>query len=83
MTQERWVIPREGHRWTREEFERRFDETRPAIAFSDASITSESQRYVLLALILQDLGIDAVVRFGNLADWKAAISDLEQQKNNS
>jgi hypothetical protein len=30
-------------------------------------------------MLLELLGIDKVMRFGNLADWKAAIADLERE----
>jgi hypothetical protein len=29
-------------------------------------------------MLLENLGIDKVVRFGRLDDWKAAIADLEK-----
>ena len=32
----------------------------------------------LSAMLLENLGIDKVVRFGKLEDWKAALADLEK-----
>jgi hypothetical protein len=34
-------------------------------------------------MLLENLGIDRVIRFGRLDDWKAAIADLEQQGSKS
>jgi hypothetical protein len=31
-------------------------------------------------MLLENLGIDKVIRFGKLADWKAAIADLEAEQ---
>jgi hypothetical protein len=31
-------------------------------------------------MLLENLGIDQLVRFGRLEDWKAAIADLEKQQ---
>ncbi|MGH7168687.1 MAG: PepSY domain-containing protein [Gemmataceae bacterium] len=39
----------------------------------------EQQRLLVLGMLLELLGIDKVVRFGKLADWKAAIEDLKTQ----
>ena len=30
-------------------------------------------------MLLENLGIDKVVKFGNLEDWKAAVADLERE----
>jgi len=35
---------------------------------------------MVLGMLLENLGIDRVVRFGRLEDWKAAIEDLEKQQ---
>jgi hypothetical protein len=79
MTQERWDIRREGRRWTKEEFERRLYMAPEKIEFVNGIFASDRQRFIVLGMLLENLGIDKVVRFGNLADWKAAIADLERQ----
>ena len=43
----------------------------------------ESERLTVLAMLLENLGIDNAVQLGNLEDWKAAIADFEQQRNES
>ena len=79
MTQERWDIRRQGRRWTREESERHMRQAPEQIEFVGGIFAGEAQRFMVLGMLLESLGIDKVVRFGNLADWKAAIADLEQE----
>jgi hypothetical protein len=40
----------------------------------------ERQRLTVLAMLLENLGIDKAVQLGNLADWKAAIAELESKE---
>lgn len=75
-----WDIRREGRRWTREEFERRFHDAPEKIEFVGGIFASERERLTVLGMLLENIGIDKVIRFGNLADWKAAIAALEQEK---
>jgi hypothetical protein len=41
---------------------------------------SERERLTVLAMLLENLGIDRVVQFGSLEDWKAAIVERESQQ---
>jgi hypothetical protein len=75
-----WDIRREGRQWTHEEFERRIEQAPEKVEYTGGIFVNERQRLVVLAMILENLGIDKVVRFGNLDDWKAAIADLERQQ---
>lgn len=79
MSPMEWDIRREGRRWTREESERRMRQAPEKLEFVGGIFAGEKQRLLVLGMLLENLGIDKVVRFGNLADWKAAIADLEQQ----
>ena len=79
MTQERWDIRREGRRWTREESKRYMRQAPEEIEFVGGIFASEARRFIVLGMLLENLGIDKVVRFGNLEDWKAAIADLERE----
>ena len=79
MIQERWDIRREGRRWTREESERRMREAPEKIEFVGGIFAGDAQRFIVLGMLLENLGIDKVVRFGNLEDWKAAIADRERE----
>ena len=80
MTQDQWDIRREGRQWTHEEFERRIEQAPEKIEYTGGIFLNERQRLVVLAMLLENLGIDKAVRLGNLADWKAAIADLERQR---
>jgi hypothetical protein len=77
---ERWDIRREGRRWTMEESERRMRGAPEKIEFVGGIFASDRERLAVLGMLLELLGIDKVVKFGNLEDWKAAIADLERQQ---
>ena len=77
-----WDIRREGRRWTHEEFEQRFNQTPEQIEFSGGIFLNERQRLIVLGMLLENLGIDKVVQFGKLEDWKAAIEQRENQEGN-
>jgi hypothetical protein len=74
-----WDIRREARRWTHEEAERRMYQAPEKIEFAGGIFVGEDQRLTVLGMLLENLGIDKVVRFGKLEDWKAAIADLEKQ----
>jgi hypothetical protein len=75
-----WDIRREGRRWTREEVEHRLYQAPEKIEFAGGIFTSDEERLTVLAMLLENLGIDRVVRLGKLEDWKAAIADVEQEQ---
>lgn len=72
-----WDIRREGRRWTGEEVERRLYQAPEKIEFVGGIFASEEERLTVLAMLLENVGIDVVVRLGNPADWKAAVAELE------
>ena len=74
-----WDIRREGRRWTREETQHWLYHAPDKIEFVGGIFAGEQQRLLVLGMLLELLGIDKVVRFGNLADWKAAIADVERE----
>jgi hypothetical protein len=41
---------------------------------------SDRERLSVLGMLLEDLGIDNVIRFGRLGDWKAAIADQAKRQ---
>jgi hypothetical protein len=49
------------------------------IEFVAGIFASERERLTVLAMLLENLGIDRVVQFGKLEDWKAAISEQEKK----
>jgi hypothetical protein len=74
-----WDIRREGRRWSNEEFDQRLYQAPEKIEFVNGIFASERERFNVLGMLLENLGIDKVVRFGKLEDWKAAIADLENK----
>jgi hypothetical protein len=74
-----WDIRREGRRWSHDEFDRRIYEAPEKIEYVNGIFASDRERLNVLGMLLENLGIDRAIRFGRLADWKAAIADLEKQ----
>jgi hypothetical protein len=79
MTPADWDIRREGRRWTKDEFERRMNQAPEKIEYVAGIFASERERLTVLAMLLENLGIDKAVQFGKLEDWKAAVADREKQ----
>ena len=77
---EDWNIRREGRNWAGEEFEKRIYQAPEKIEFVGGIFTNERERLTVLAMLLENPGIDKAVRLGKPADWKAAVAELEEQK---
>ena len=75
-----WDIRREGRRWSNEEFDQRIYQAPEKIEYVNGIFASDRQRLNVLGMLLENLGVDKVVRFGKLEDWKAAIEDLEKKQ---
>ena len=71
----RWDIRREGREWSGEEFQARWELTPEKFEMYDGKLFwEESDRVNLLALLLENVGVDAAIRLGSLEVWEAAIS---------
>jgi hypothetical protein len=75
-----WNIRREGRRWSEQEFDQRIYQAPEKIEFVNGIFASDRERLIVLGMLLENLGIDRAIRFGNLEDWKAAIEDLEKKQ---
>ena len=75
-----WDIHRRGRRWTGDEFERRVNQAPEKIEFVHGIFDGERQRLTVLAMLLENLGIDKAIQFGKLEDWKAAIAEREKHR---
>jgi len=75
-----WDIRRDGRPWLHELSVRRVYKVPEEIEFVDGIFASEQERLIVKGMLLESLGIDRVVRFGKLEDWKAAIADLEKEQ---
>jgi hypothetical protein len=76
----KWDIRREGRRWSHEEFDGRCYQAPEKIEFVNGIFASDRERLIVLGMLLENVGIDRVVQFGHLEDWKAAIEDLERKQ---
>jgi hypothetical protein len=74
----KWDIRRDGRQWSNEEFDQRINQAPEKIEYVNGIFASDRQRLNVLGMLLENLGIDKVIRFGKLEDWKAAIADLEK-----
>jgi hypothetical protein len=72
-----WDIRRVGRPWSANEARARFALTPEKFEMSDGRLFwSESDRLILLGLLLENVGVDAAVRLGKPEVWRAAIRDL-------
>ena len=78
MSNDDWDIRRKGRCWTKDEFERRLYQAPEKIEFVAGIFASERERLTVLAMLLENLGIDKAIQFGRLEDWKAAIAEREK-----
>ncbi len=77
----KWHNRREGQQWMGEKFKNRIYQAPEKIEFVEGGIfTNERERLTVLAMILENLGIDKAVRLGDPADWKAAVMELDNLK---
>ncbi len=74
-----WDIRRKSRQWTDEEFEKRIYQAPEKIEFVGGIFTSEAERLTVLAMLLENLGIDKIVSLGSLDDWKSAIADVQRE----
>jgi hypothetical protein len=72
-----WKIEREGREWKGEEFDKRIYQSPEKIEYVGGIFINERQRLTVLAMLLENLGIDKAVQLGKLEDWKAAIAEVE------
>jgi len=73
-----WDIRAEGRTWTEEEALARYELTPDKIEMVDGKLLwDDEQRLLLLALLLQNVGVNAAVRLGNPNVWRAAVERLE------
>jgi hypothetical protein len=71
-----WDIRREGRQWKDEEFNKRVYQAPEKIEFVAGIFANEEERLTVLAMLLENLGIDKAIRLGNPSDWKAAVAEL-------
>ena len=70
-------IQRQGRKWTREEIEQKYHKLCPEkIELIEGKMFwSDEERLAMLALLLENVGMDAAVSLGDPNLWKQAIAD--------
>ena len=72
-----WDIRREGRAWNADEVRSRYNLTPEKIELIRGRLFwSEEARLNMLALLLENVGIDEAIRLGNPDVWREAISQL-------
>jgi hypothetical protein len=80
MQKIKYKISRQGRAWTRKEILPRLRAFPAKVELIDGKLFwTEAERETALALLLELVGIDKAIRFGDLQVWKDAIEDLEKQ----
>jgi hypothetical protein len=70
----RWNVERKARRWTSEEFEERLAVAPEKIEFVGGIFVGDEQRHLVLGMLLENLGMEAALKFGRIDDWEAAIA---------
>jgi hypothetical protein len=73
----RWNIGRQGRAWSGDEARERWELTPEKFEMDRGKLFwDETQRLTLLALLLENVGVDQAVRLGDPEVWRAAVRDL-------
>ncbi len=75
-----WDIRRKGRLWPHEEFDQRIYQAPEKIEYVNGIFGSDRERLHVLGMLLENPGIDRVIRFGKIEGWKAAIDELERKR---
>lgn len=73
----KWNIQREGREWGDDDFDRIDMLPEKLEVWEGKLLFDENERLLLLGLLLENVGVDRAVRFGDPAVWRAAIAALE------
>lgn len=77
-----WDIRREGRAWDKEAHDRMRLTPEKFEMIGGRLFWRERDRLTLLALLLENLGMDAAVRIGEARLWREAIDALEAEQRN-
>ncbi|MBI2767086.1 MAG: hypothetical protein HYX53_14405 [Chloroflexi bacterium] len=71
-------IRREGRGWHGDEFEKSYWAMPEKMEATDGKLYyDEEERLKMLGALLENIGVDRAIRFGDPAVWKAAIAALD------
>lgn len=81
MPERNWNITRKGYAWNADEALPRLREFPAKAEIMDGKLFwSEEEKLIALGCLLENVGIDKALSFGDLQLWKDAIADLEKDK---
>jgi hypothetical protein len=73
-----WDIRREGRAWAAGEAMARYELTPEKFEMNRGMLFwDDAERLTLLALLLENVGVDRAVRLGDPEVWRAAVRDLK------
>jgi hypothetical protein len=73
-----WDIRREGRAWRGDEVQGRYGLTPEKIELIEGKLFwTDEERLTMLALLLENVGVDRAIRLGDPEVWRKAISQLE------
>jgi len=77
MSEPRWDVRSEGRAWGKDEAWERLELTPEKFEMADGKLFwSDEDRENLLGLLLEQVGADKAVQFGNPDVWRAAVAKL-------
>jgi hypothetical protein len=80
MVNREWDIRREGRTWKGDEAFTRSRLAPGKVEMIEGKLfCTDEQRLTVMALLLENLGVDQVVRLGDPAVWRAAVAELGGQ----
>jgi len=76
-----WDIRREDRAWSADEFRSRWDLTPEKLeVFRGKLLWEEDERLNLLAMLLENVGMDAAVGLGSVELWEEAVAARRSQQ---
>lgn len=80
MSEIKWDIRRKGRAWGNDEARQKWELTPEKIEMHEGKLFwSDEERLNMLAMLLENVGIDRAVRLGNPKLWRKAIKELKTE----
>ena len=81
MPDPQWDIRREGRAWSTDEMLERLEAAPEKLEVTEGKLYwDDEERLTMLAMLLENVGIDAAVRLGDPQLWREAIDAAEQSR---
>lgn len=81
MNEVRWDIRRKGRRYSREESDERWPLLPEKLEEVDGKVlTCDEDRLAMLAIMLENVGMDCALQLGDLDRWREAIGAAGEKK---